>query len=93
LLEGALFRKPPTRIKSGAGFSGSAIDQTNLLRRFQISILIFAALMRAAFCTAFVFVATRHLVEKITPSGVMHLFVGRKLEMPKPHGYPFRSEL
>jgi hypothetical protein len=36
------------------------------------------------------FVATRHLFERIEQSGVMHLFIGRKLEMEKPRGYPPR---
>jgi hypothetical protein len=44
-------------------------------------------------CGLFVFVATRHLFERIAPSGVMHSFVGRKLELEKPRGYPPRREL
>jgi hypothetical protein len=44
-------------------------------------------------CSAFVFVAMRHLFEETAQSGVMHLFVGRKLEMKKPRGYLSRREL
>jgi hypothetical protein len=44
----------------------------------------------AAFCCTLVFVAARHLFEKTAPSGVMHLFISRKLEMEKPREYPPR---
>jgi hypothetical protein len=65
----------------------------NLLRCFQILIVLFVAFLLDVSCGLFVFVATRHLFERIAPSGVMHSFVGGKFELEKPRGYPPRREL
>jgi hypothetical protein len=46
-----------------------------------------------ALCNALVFVATRHLFARALTAGVMHLFVGRKLEIEKPRRYPARRKL
>jgi hypothetical protein len=64
--------------------------RSKFVQRFQILTLLFAGLWQPSFCCARVFVATRHLFEKTEPSGVMHLFIGCKLEMEKPREYPPR---
>jgi hypothetical protein len=50
--------------------------------------------MKRAFFAARLFLLQRVICfEKTAPCEVMHLFVGGKLEMEKPRGYPSRRKL
>src|SRR6516165_3977175 len=77
------------RRRLGADASRAA----NLLYRIQIVVCCLLRLIPGVFRTAVVFVAMRYARGKRVQPEVMHLFVGHKLEMKKPRGYPSRREL